>query len=99
MLLTAVTAKGVANSCTGCIYLKTASAVLEEVLECAWEGPLAWGLMQQECGLWKLAGKRCSCGEIENLEWKVITIEARVYLVFILCIYPGSFPIFFYQNC
>lgn len=44
--------------------------------------------------LWKLSGKRCCCGEIENLEWKVITIEAKVYLVFILCIYPGSFPIF-----
>lgn len=45
---------------------------------------------REEMQLWR---------EIENLEWKVITIEARVYLVFILCIYPGSFPIFFYQNC
>ena len=63
MLLTAVTAKGVANSCMGCIYLKIASAVLEEVLECAWEEPLAWGLMQQGCLLRKLAGKRRSCGE------------------------------------
>lgn len=95
MLLTAVTAEGVENSCMGCIYLKIASAVLEEVLECAWERPFAWGLMQQGCHLWKLARKRCSCGEIENLEWKVTTIEVRVYLVFILCIYPGSHFLFF----
>lgn len=99
MLLTAVTAEGVENSYMGCIYLKIASAALKEVLECAWEGPLAWGLMQQgalslevvreEMLLWR---DRESGMESRNNRSQSLSC---IYFVYI----PRLISYFFFQNC